>query len=78
MPFLMIFGKPMHVLKLNVPFVMSPSPLPWRKYLDGLFHHIVVKKTNTRNGRTKMHAKLLCQMGQLLTELKGCVKHVTL
>jgi hypothetical protein len=25
---------------LNVPFVMSPSPLPWRKYLDGLFHHI--------------------------------------
>ncbi len=25
-----------------------------------------------------MHAKLLCQMGWLLTELKGCVKHVTL
>ncbi len=40
MPFLKIFGRPMLVLQLNVPFVMSPSPLPWRKYLDGLFHHI--------------------------------------
>jgi hypothetical protein len=47
--------------------------LPWSEYLDGLFHHPVVKNTNTKNGRTKMHAKLLCQMDRLLTELKGCV-----
>jgi hypothetical protein len=38
----------------------------------------MAKKTNTRYGRTKMHAKLLCQMDRLLNELKGCIKHVEL
>jgi hypothetical protein len=34
------------------------------------------KETNTKNGRAKMHAKLLCQMDRQSTKLKGCVKHV--
>jgi hypothetical protein len=38
-------------------------------------HHHVVEMTNTKNRRAKMHAKLLCQMDQWLTELKGYAKH---
>jgi hypothetical protein len=59
------------------------SPLPCidankHESLNGLSHHLVVKKTNTRNGRTKMHAKLSCQMDWWPTRLMGCVKHIKL
>ncbi len=44
---------------------MSPSPLSCtdakkHEYLSVLFHHLVAEKTNTGNGRAKMHVKLLC------------------
>jgi hypothetical protein len=63
------------------PFVMSPNYLPSinankREYLGGLSHHPMVEMTNTKNGRTKMHAKLLCQMDQQPTKLKGYIKYV--
>ncbi len=45
-------------------------------YLGGFFHHLVAKMTSIKNGRAKMHVKLLCRMDQWLTELKGCIKHV--
>jgi hypothetical protein len=65
MPSLKIFGKPMHVFKLYVLLVMSLRPLPCtnangHESLSGVSHHLMVKKTNTKNGRAKMHAKLLC------------------
>ncbi len=64
MPFLKNFGKPMHVFYCMFIFVMSPNPLPCtdtnrHKFLDGLSHHLVAKKTNTKNGKAKMRAKLL-------------------
>jgi hypothetical protein len=45
--------------------VMSPNFLPCIdvngcEYLRGLSHHLMAKMTNTKNGRAKMHAKLLC------------------
>jgi hypothetical protein len=48
-----------------VPFVISPNSLPCInangcEYLGGLSQHPMVKMTNTKNGRAKMHAKLLC------------------
>jgi hypothetical protein len=46
------------------------------EYLNDLFHHLVVEMTNIKNGRAKMHAKLLRQMDQMPTELKGYTKHV--
>ncbi len=46
------------------------------EYLGGLFHHLVGEMTNTKNGRAKMHAKLLCQMDRMPTKLKGYTKHV--
>jgi hypothetical protein len=59
---------------------MSPNPyhVPTQTgvSLSGLSHHLVVEMTCTKNGRTKMHAKLLCQMDQQPTELKGCAKHI--
>jgi hypothetical protein len=66
-PSLKIFEKSMHVLYLYVSFVMSPNPIPcinanMHEFLSGLSHHLVPKKTNPKNGRAKMHAKLLCQM----------------
>ncbi len=47
------------------PLVMFPDSLPCIdvngcEYLGGLFHRPMAKMTNTMNGRTKMHAKLLC------------------
>jgi hypothetical protein len=62
---------------------MSPSPLPCtnangHEFLGGFSHHPMVKKKNTKSGRTEMHAKLLCQMDQQPIELKGCTKHVKL
>jgi len=30
---------------------------------------------NTKNGRAKMHAKLLCQMDRQPIEVKGFIKH---
>jgi hypothetical protein len=30
------------------------------EYLGGFSHHPMVEMTNTKNGRAKMHAKLLC------------------
>jgi len=62
---------------------MFPSPLPCidinvHKTVDGLFHHLVAEMTNTRNGRTKMHAKPLCRTNRQPTKLKGCAKHVEL
>ncbi len=67
MPSLKIFGKPMPMFYLYVLLVMSPSPLPCidanrHEFLGGLSHHHVVKMTNTKNGKAKMHAKLLYQM----------------
>ncbi len=48
---------------------MSPDPLPCTntnmcEFFDGLFHHPVMKKKTPGmgNGRTKIHAKLLCQI----------------
>jgi len=60
---------------------MFPSPLPCINAngcasFGGLFHHPVVEMTSTKNGRAKMHAKLLCWMDQQPIELKGCIKHV--
>jgi len=59
---------------------MSPNPLTYtdangRNSLGGLSHHLVAKMTNTKNGRAKLHTKLLCQMDQQLTEIKGCTKY---
>ncbi len=67
MSFLKIFGKPMHVFYSYVLLIMSPSPLPCidankHKSFGDLSHHPMAKKTNTKNGRAKMHVKLLCQM----------------
>jgi hypothetical protein len=64
-------------MKNKADKMKSLSNLP-RKYafLGGLYHHFVAKTTNTKNGRAKMHAKLLSQMAQQLTKLKGCTKHV--
>jgi hypothetical protein len=47
------------------PLVMFPNFLPYIdvngcEYLGGLFHHPMAEMTNIKNGRTKMHAKLLC------------------
>jgi hypothetical protein len=47
------------------PFVMSLNSLPCIdvngcEYLGSLSHHPMAETTNTKNGRTKMHAKLLC------------------
>jgi hypothetical protein len=36
----------------------------------------MVEMISTKNGRTHMHAKLLCQMDRRLTKLKGCTKHI--
>jgi hypothetical protein len=35
----------------------------------------MAKMTSTKNGKLKMHAKLLCWMDQWPIELKGCAKH---
>jgi hypothetical protein len=35
----------------------------------------VAKMTKTKNGKTKMHAMLLCQMDRQPTKLRGCAKH---
>ena len=48
-----------------VPLIMFPNSLPYIdvngcEYLGGLSHHPMVDMTNTKNGRAKMHAKLLC------------------
>ncbi len=48
-----------------VPFIMSPNSLTCIdpngcEYLGGLCHHPMAEMTNTKNGRTKMHANLLC------------------
>ncbi len=64
-----------------VPLVMSPNSLPFIdvngcEYLRALCHHPMAEMTNTKNGRAKMHAKLLCQMDQWPIELKGYAKHV--
>ncbi len=63
------------------PLVMCPNSLPCIdvngcEYLGGLSHHPMVEMTNTKNGKTNMHAKLLCQMDQWPIELKGYTKHV--
>jgi hypothetical protein len=47
------------------PLVMSPNSLPridanGCEYHGGLSCHPMVEMTNTKNGRSKMHAKLLC------------------
>jgi len=47
------------------PIVVSPNSLPCIdangcEYLCGLSHHPMVEMTNTKNGKAKMHAKLLC------------------
>jgi len=60
---------------------MFLNPLPCthangHESLGGFSHHPMAEKTNTKNGRAKMHAKLLCQMDQWPIELKGCTKHV--
>jgi hypothetical protein len=34
------------------------------------------RNDNNKNGKEKLHAKLLCQMDQQLTKLMGCIKHV--
>jgi hypothetical protein len=59
---------------------MSLSPLlctdvSGHEYHGGFSHHPMVEKINTKNGKAKIHAKLLCQMDQRPTELKGCTKH---
>jgi len=64
-------------------FVMSPSPLSYihangHKFLNGLSQHLVIKKTNNRNERAKMHVKLLCWMDRWRTKLKGRTKHAKL
>jgi hypothetical protein len=66
---------------MYAPFVMFPSYLSCintnnSEYIGGLSHHPMVEMTNTKNGRTKMHAKLLCQMDQRATKLKGYIKYV--
>jgi hypothetical protein len=63
------------------PLIMSSNSLPCIdvngcEYLGGLTHHPMAEMTNTKNGRAKMHAKLLCWMDQWPTELKGYTKHV--
>jgi len=60
---------------------MSPNPLPCTNAngcvsRGGLSHHLVVEMTDTKNGRAKMHVKLLCWMDRQPIELKGCVKHI--
>jgi len=60
---------------------MSPSSLLCinaneRVSLGDLSHHPMVEMTNTKNGRAKMHVKILCWMDQQPTKLKGCAKHV--
>jgi hypothetical protein len=59
---------------------MSPNPLPCTDInecasLGGLLHHPMAKMTNTKNGKAKIHAMLLCPMDQQPIELKGCVNH---
>ncbi len=81
MPSLKSFGKPTPMFYLCVPLLMFPNPLPCMnangcEFFSSLSHHPVAKMTNTKNGRPKMHAKLLCQMNRRLTKLKGCAKHV--
>jgi hypothetical protein len=39
------------------------------------FQPPMLEMINTKNGRAKMHAKLLCWMDQWPIELKGCTKH---
>jgi len=38
-------------------------------------YHPKAKMANTKNGRAKMHAKLLCWMDWQPIKLKGCAKH---
>jgi len=45
-------------------------------FLSDLSHHTMAEMTNTKNGRAKMHAKLLCRMNQWPTKQKGWTKHV--
>ncbi len=65
----------------HASLIMSPNSSPCIdangcEYLGGFSHHPMAKMTNTKNGRTKMHSKLLCQMNQWLTKLKGYTKDV--
>jgi hypothetical protein len=46
------------------------------KSLDGLFHHLMEEKTNTKEGKIKMHAKLQCWMGQCPQKLNEYTRHV--
>jgi hypothetical protein len=60
---------------------MSCSPLPCINTnehisLGGLSHHPVVEMTSTKNGRAKMHVKLVCHVDQRPTKLSGCTKHI--
>jgi hypothetical protein len=54
---------------------MSPNPLPCTnandsEFFGGFSQHPMMEMTNTKNGRTKMHVKLLCQMDWQPIELK--------
>ncbi len=59
---------------------MSPNPQPCTNAngcasCGGLSRYLMVEMTNTKNGRAKMHAKLLCWMDRQPIELKGYAKH---
>jgi hypothetical protein len=49
---------------MGARLLMAFLTTPWRKM------------TNTKNGKTKMHAILLCWMDRQPTKLRGRAKHV--
>jgi hypothetical protein len=58
---------------------MRPSHHPCidvseRKYLGGLFHHLVEEKTSTKKGITKKHVMLQHRKDQMLVDIKGYAK----
>ncbi len=46
------------------------------KFINGLFHHHVQERINTKKRLTKKHVKLQYQKDWMLIEIKGYVKFV--
>jgi hypothetical protein len=68
-PFSKISKKLKHGLKLCAPLIMFHNHLLCinngrNKFIGGFFRHLVKEKTITKKGKTKMHAKLQCQVGR--------------
>ncbi len=60
---------------------MSPNHHPCidaskREFLDGLSHHLVEKKTNTKNEIRKKKNKLQYRKDRMLIKIKGHVKPI--